>query len=82
VPLPVESFGRLGKPATGMLNDLPDVVASSGGVCKSAFVTTALRRLSVALCKGNGRMYGESLFTLARAIGRAFQRGLLAPVAE
>jgi hypothetical protein len=27
-------------------------------------------------------MYGESLFTLARASGRAFQPGLLVPVAE
>jgi hypothetical protein len=37
---------------------------------------------SVALCRGNGRMYGESLFTLARASGRAFRPGLLVPVAE
>jgi hypothetical protein len=29
-----------------------------------------------------GRMYGESLFTLARASGRAFQPGLLVPVLE
>jgi hypothetical protein len=31
-------------------------------------------RLSVTLCKGNGRMYRESLVTLARASGRAFQK--------
>jgi hypothetical protein len=61
---------------------LADVAASGGGVCKSAFVTSALRRLSVALCRGNGRMNGEPLFTLARASGRAFQPGLLVPVAE
>jgi hypothetical protein len=36
VPLSVESFGRLGKPAMCLLNALADVAASSGGVCKSA----------------------------------------------
>jgi hypothetical protein len=82
VPLSVESLGRLGKPAMGLLHALADVAASGGGVCKSAFVTSALRRLSVALCRGNGRMHGESLFTLALASGRAFQPGLLVPVVE
>jgi hypothetical protein len=66
----------------GLLNASADVAASSGGVCKSAFVTTALRRLSVALCRGNDRIYGESLFTLARASKLAFQPGLLVPVAD
>jgi hypothetical protein len=51
------------------------------GVCKSAFVTSALRRLSVALCRDNDRIDGESLFTLARASGRKFQPGLLVSVA-
>jgi hypothetical protein len=74
VPLSVGSFGRLGKPAMALLNALADVAAFGGGVCKSALVTSALWRLSVALCRGNcnGRMYGESLFTLACASGRAF----------
>jgi hypothetical protein len=45
-------------------------------------VTGALRRLSVALCRDDGRMYGESLFTLPCASVRAFQPGLLVPVAE
>jgi hypothetical protein len=61
VPLSVESFGRLGKPAMCLLNALADVAASSGGVWKSAFVTSAFRRLSVPLCRRNG--YGESLFS-------------------
>jgi hypothetical protein len=87
VPLSVESFGRLGKPAMGLLNALADVAASGGGegggvFCKIAFVTSALRRLSVALCRDNGRMYGESLFTLASTCGRAFQPGLLVSVAN
>jgi hypothetical protein len=43
---------------------------------------SALRRLSIALCRGNGRMYAESLFMLARASGLAFQPGLLVLAAE
>jgi hypothetical protein len=31
VPLSVESFGRLGKPAMGLLNALADVAVSGGG---------------------------------------------------
>jgi hypothetical protein len=51
---------------------LADMAASGRGVCNSAHLTSALWRLSIALCRGNSRMYWESLFTLTRASGRAF----------
>jgi hypothetical protein len=34
VPLSVDSFGHLGKPAMGLLNALADVAASRGGICR------------------------------------------------
>jgi hypothetical protein len=90
VLLSVESFGRLGKPTMGLLNAVANMAASSvagsggGGsaFCKSECLTSALRRLSVALCRNNVRMYEDSLFTLARASGPAFRPGLLVPVTE
>jgi hypothetical protein len=82
VPLSVESFGRLSKPAMGLLNALADAAHPMRELCKSAFVTSAHWWLSVALCRDNGQMYGQSLFTLAHASERAFQPDLLVPVAE
>jgi hypothetical protein len=43
---------------------------------------SAFRRLSVALSRSNGRMYGESHFTFACVSGQAFQLELLVPVTE
>jgi hypothetical protein len=78
-PLSVESFGRPRRPTMGLLLALVGVAASSGGF---ALVTSPLRRHSVALCTGHGRMYGESIFTLARANGRALQPGMFLSVVE
>jgi hypothetical protein len=49
---------------------------------KSAFVAGALQELSCALCKGNGRMYQASTFSLARAAGQQIVPGRDVPVAE
>jgi hypothetical protein len=67
VPLSIESFGRLGKPSLGLLVPWRTSRHPAGGICKSAFVTSALRRLGAALRRGNGRMYGVSSFTFAVA---------------
>jgi len=81
VPLAMESYGRLGKTALAFLSDLGTAAASRNGrLSKSAFVASALKRLSCALCKGNGRMYHASMFSLARAAGRQFMPGSDVPV--
>ena len=80
VPFAVESYGRLGPAAMGFLSALGDVAASGGHISKSAFVAGALKELSCALQRGNGRMYGHSLFRIARASGRQFRPGCEVPV--
>ena len=47
---------------------------------QGGFITSALRAISVTLCKGNAIMYRASLGMQARASGRAYQAGLPVPV--
>ena len=47
VPISVETFGRLGKPAMEFINKLAATAAAAGAVEKSAFRANALRELSV-----------------------------------
>jgi hypothetical protein len=51
---------------------LADTATAGGRVSRNAFLEGALRLVSVVLCKGNGRMYTESLQGVARAHGRAY----------
>jgi hypothetical protein len=71
--LSVESFEHLGKPAMSALNAIDPAGRAQEGVCDDR----APWRRSVGLCRANGRMYEESLCTLACANGRAFQPGVL-----
>ena len=52
-PLVVESYGRQCTATHTLLNLLGHLAADRGRVTKGAWVEGALRRLSVALCKGN-----------------------------
>ena len=71
IPISVETFGRLGKPAMELIN-IAATAATGGTVEKGAFTAGALRELSVGLCRGNGVLYMHSLSVLARASGSAF----------
>jgi hypothetical protein len=82
IPLSVETFGRMGKPAMELLNTLATAAAAGGAVQKTGFVVNALRQLSVSLCRGNGIMYRRSLSVLARASGTSFLPGLMVPTAD
>jgi hypothetical protein len=77
VPMSVESFGRLGAPALTLLGDLADQAVQAGGpgLSQAAFISGALRELSVALCRSGA-------FVATRAAGRALMRGLARPSAE
>ena len=81
VPLAVESFGRLGKEAARLLNDLGDV-AADGCASKDTFVRIVRQELSCALCKGNAQLYDRSLISVARGVGRGFSPGLDTAVDE
>jgi hypothetical protein len=69
-----------------------DVVASfPGGLCgagrgpglsRAAFISGALRVLSVALCRGNASLCRSGAYVATRAAGRAPMGGLAQPSAE
>lgn len=74
VPLATESYGRHGAQAMSFLSEVGNVVARAGG-SKSAFVRAARVELSVALARGNARMYYKTLTNVVRASGDAFLPG-------
>ena len=80
VPFALESFGRLGRDASRFLSELGSAAEANGRVSKAAFVRSVRQELSCALCRGNSRMYSDSVFTLARAAGRQFMDGCEVPV--
>jgi hypothetical protein len=84
VPMSVESFGRLGAPALSLLEDLVDQAVQAGGpgLSRAAFISGALRELSVALCRGNASLCRSAAYIATRAAGRAPMRGLAQPSAE
>jgi hypothetical protein len=58
------------------------VNCACGHVGARARACATRARLDTQGGRGNDRMYGEALFKIARASGRASQPGLLVPVAE
>jgi hypothetical protein len=78
-PLACESYGRLGLEASRFLSELGDIVESSGRGSKAAFVRNARTELSVALCRGNSRMYYSSLSLVAQRVGRGCRPGCVVP---
>jgi hypothetical protein len=84
VPMSVESFGRLGAPALTLLGDLADQAVQAGGpgLSWAAFISGALRELSVALCRGNASLCQSGAYVATSAAGRAPMRGLAQPSAE
>ena len=78
-PFVVESGGRLGKRAMGVINRLASVAAESEGVQKRVFVMRALQAVSVARVRGNGWSWKTAMQVLARGAGRAFTAGLEQP---
>ena len=74
VPLATETYGRHGRHAMRFLSQLGDIVSGKGG-SKREFVRCARSELSVALVRGNARMYNRTLFNVVRASGDAFLHG-------
>ena len=82
VPLSHESYGRMSPRAMEHLNHLADVAVRCGEVRRAVFVTNALRRLSVALCKGNALIFRMGMHTLAGITGGAVVHGCARPNAH
>jgi len=78
VPLSVESYGRMGAPAMALLRKVAGLAAESRRVNKQRWLTGALRKLSVALMRGNSWAFKAGLSVgVRRSPGRAFQAGLV-----
>jgi hypothetical protein len=84
VPMSVESFGRRWAPALMLIGDVADqaVQADGRGLSRAAFVSGALRELSVALCQGNASLCRSGAFVATRAAGWTPMRCLARPSAE
>jgi hypothetical protein len=80
VPLVHESYGRMGEAATELLSRLGASAEDTGSCSKRAFIESALRELSVALCRGNSRIVRAYTAVVARVAGKALLPGL--PVAS
>jgi hypothetical protein len=72
VPISLESFRRLGAPALTLLGDVADQAVQAGGpgLSRAAFISGALRKLSVALCRGNASLCWSGAHVATRAAGR------------
>jgi hypothetical protein len=77
MPMSVESFGRLGAPALTLLGDMAAQAVQAGGLglSQAAFISWALRELSVALCRGNASLCRSGAYVTTRAAGRSSRRG-------
>jgi hypothetical protein len=71
-PFAVESYGLLGKEAE----------EAGRRVSKSGFVASAIRELSVGLCRGNDYMYRAAWGLLAQVTGQGFRAGADRPTDE
>jgi hypothetical protein len=67
-----------------LLGNLADQVVQAGGpgLSRAAFISGALRELSVALCRGNASLCRSGAYVAPRAAGRAPMRGLVQPSAK
>jgi hypothetical protein len=74
----------LGAPALTLLGDLADQAVQAGGpgLSQAAFISGALRELSVALCQGNAPLCRSGAYVATRAAGQTPMRGLVRSSAE
>ena len=77
--LVVEWNGRRCSATHTLLKNLGRRAAESGRVTKGAWVEGVLRRLRVALCKGNDFLFRANLPALYRAAGKHPTRGAVVP---
>jgi hypothetical protein len=67
-----------------LLGDLADQAVQAGGpgLPRAAFISLALRKLSVALCRGSASLCCSGAYVVTRAACRTPMRGLARPSAE
>jgi hypothetical protein len=75
VPFAIESYGRLGRAAVQLLNDWADAVACDVFFDRASYLVWMKRELSVALIKGNARMFRRYVGMLTQGVGQRFVAG-------
>ena len=79
VPLSVETYGRLGVPAQRLVRKLAAAASVGGLLNASSFCAAAYTELSVALVKGQERVFRMFAFNLAKVAGAQFMPGEMVP---
>ena len=82
MPLAAESYGRMGRAASRFLSRLGDIAAASDRASKAAFVAVARQELSVAMCRGNERIFYKARSGVASVVGQHYLPGLDVPTDE
>ena len=75
VPFVVETYGRLGRAAHKSLSDWADAVCSDEFFDRASYLVWIRRELSVALIKGNARMFRRYVGWLTQGVGQRFMSG-------
>jgi hypothetical protein len=75
VPFAVESYGRLGLDALRLLRDWADSAAGGGLFDRDGYIVWIKRELSVALIKGNARLFRRNAGFLTQGGGQRFVPG-------
>ena len=65
-----------------VVSELGDMVAAAGHSSKASFVQGAYVQLSVALCRGNERVFRMYAFNFPRVAGGQFVPGDAMPTAD
>lgn len=75
VPFAIETYGRMGDAAMDLLKSWADDAATGGSVSRDAFLVWLKRELSVALMKGNARMFERFVCAVPEQNGRRYLAG-------
>jgi hypothetical protein len=70
VPLVISTFGKLGPPAEGYLQNLASVACSTGVVDRGVWLRISRQYLSCALVRGRGIVFRHHYSSPARSDGR------------
>jgi hypothetical protein len=75
VPFAIESYGRLGLEALKLLNDWADTASGGGLFDRDSYLVWIKREISVALIKGNARIFRRYVGFLVQGVGQRFVHG-------
>ena len=79
VPFAIETYGRLGDAAMDLLKVWADDAATRGSVQRDAFLVWLKREMSVALMKGNARMFERFVCVVPEHNGQRYLVGFEVP---